>query len=139
MTWTPSGKWPWTTFAPSTTRNSTHGLANPGLPASQRWALQDILRSAEAPGGRKFEQAHDALTVARPSIVLRDLSAIRRRQQEGELGVAEAAEEIVEAVQRHGLRPMEVPEEPGSAITPAAVGVVCYQVVLPPTNREHRQ
>ena len=102
------------------------------LPASQRWALQDILRAAEAPGGPEFEQAHDALTVARPSIVLRDLSAIRRRQQAGELGVAEAAHEILELVQQHGLRPLETPDEPESEITPADVGVVCYQVVLPP-------
>ncbi len=102
------------------------------LPASQRWALQDILRSAEAPGGREFEQAHDALTVARPGIVLRDLSAIRHRQQDGELSVSEAAEEIASAVQRHGLRPMQVPDEPESEITPDDVGVVCYQIVLPP-------
>ena len=102
------------------------------LPASQRWALQDILRSAEAPDGREFEQAHDALTVARPSIVLRDLSAIRRRQQDGELSVSETAQEIVEAVQRHGLRTMETRQEPESPIKPSDVGVVSYQVVLPP-------
>ena len=68
---------------------------------------------------------------ARPSIVLRDLSAIRR-QQTGQLTVAQSASEIVQAVQLHGPRSMDVPDEPESAIAPADVGVVCYQVVLPP-------
>ena len=99
------------------------------LPASQRWALE-ILRHADAPGGREYDDADLALGVGRDALVRRDLSELRRRYEADELSVAECASRIVETVQSFGLQPVKAPPN-RRPIGKEDLGVVCYQVVLP--------
>ena len=104
------------------------------LPASQRWALS-VLRDPEAPSGSEYDSTHDALTVGRDPLVYRALSEIRRRLRESEIGIWESAEAVVGVVRQFGLRVPEKREETLRQITPDDLGVVCYQVVLPPGCR----
>ena len=99
------------------------------LPASQRWAL-DVLRSPEAPAGEEYDEADKALSVGRNNLVRRELSELRRGYKGGGMSVADCARRIIEVVARFGLRPVQAPQTP-DPITPDALGVVCYQVVVP--------
>lgn len=100
------------------------------LPASQRWALDDVLRSPDAPPGDEYNEADQALSVGRNNLVRRELSGLRREYEDGGMSVADCARRIVEVVAKFGLRPVEAPPTPES-ITEDDLGVVCYQVVLP--------
>ena len=102
------------------------------LPASQRWA-QDTLRSPDAvPYGEewRYNTADQALAAGRNNLVRRDLSDLRRRWMKGAMNLLDCARQIVEVVERYGLRPADPPETP-KPITEEDLGVVCYQVVLP--------
>ena len=102
------------------------------LPASQRWA-QDILRSPDAvPAGEEeqYDAADQALSAGRNNLVRRELSDLRRQHAAGETSPLDCARQIVEVVERYGLRPVD-PPEPLQPITEEDLAVVCYQVVLP--------
>ena len=99
------------------------------LPASQRWAL-DVLRSPDAPAGREFDEADEALSVGRNNLVRRQLSALRRDYEAGGISVPDCARRITDIVNQFGLRPVPIPQAP-DPITEDDLGVVCYQVVLP--------
>ena len=99
------------------------------LPASQRWAL-DILRSPDAPSGREFDEADEALSVGRNNLVRRQLSALRRQYEAGGMSVSDCARGIIDIVAQFGLRRVEQPRAP-DPITEDDLGVVCYQVVVP--------
>ena len=100
------------------------------LPASQRWAL-DILRSPDAPEGAEFNEADEALSVGRNNIVLRELSGLRREYLDGRMSLSDCARRIVDTVNQFGLRPVPTLQAP-QPIGEADLGVVCYQVVVPP-------
>ncbi len=99
------------------------------LPLSQRWAI-DVLRSPDAPSGRDFDEADEALSVGRNNLVRRELSALRRDYEAGGMSVPDCARRITDIVQQFGLRPVPLPKAP-EPITEDDLGVVCYQVVLP--------
>ncbi len=99
------------------------------LPASQRWAL-DVLRSPDAPAGREFDEADEALSVGRNNLVRRQLSALRREHESGGMSVPDCARRITDIVNQFGLRPVPIPQAP-DPIVEDDLGVVCYQVVLP--------
>ena len=116
-------------------------LLDPGkrfaaLPASQRWAL-DILRSPDAPAGDEYDASDQALSVGRNNLVRRELSKLRQVYADGKMTVADCARRIVDIVSKFGLRPVEVLEAP-EPITEDDLGVVCYQVVLPPLTPPRR-
>ena len=99
------------------------------LPASQRWAL-DVLRSPDAPAGKEYDEADQALSAGRNNLVRRELSELRRGYEGGGMPVADCVRRIVKVVKRFGLRPVEVPKVP-EPITGDDLGVVCFQVVMP--------
>jgi|SRR6266545_3499817 len=101
------------------------------LPASQRWAL-DILRSPDLPDKPQYNVADEALDVGRNQLVRRRLSEVRRRLNGGEVGLQQAADEVVDAVQEFGLRPEEKAAEPPAPLASEDLGVVVFQVVLAP-------
>ncbi len=101
-----------------------------GLPASQRWVLEEILRSPDAPLGDEYDSADEALSAGRNNLVLRALSKVRREYEAGGMSVTDCARRILEVVERFGLRPVEQPKIP-TRISADDLGVVCYQVVLP--------
>jgi hypothetical protein len=100
-------------------------------PASQRWALE-VLRSPDLPDKPEYNLADDALGVGRNQLVRRRLSEVRRRLSAGEIGLQEAADEIVGVVQEFGLRPEEKAAEPPTPLAPEDLGVVVFQAVLAP-------
>ena len=81
---------------------------NASLPASQRWAL-DILRLPDAPAGKEFNDADEALSVGRNNLVCRELFAVRRQYEDGGVSVADCAHRIVKIVADFGLRPIHIP------------------------------
>ena len=112
-----------------------NALIDPGqrfgaLPASQRWAL-DILRSPDAPAGDEYDASDQALSVGRNNPVRRELSKLRQVYADRNVTVPDCARRIVDIVSQYGLRPVQVPEAP-EPITEDDLGVVCYQVVVPP-------
>ena len=109
-------------------RNQPPSRPNP--PASQRWALNDILSAPDAPAGDAYNAAADVLSVPQGALVRRALSELRREYGEGGMSLPECANRIRDIVAQFRLRPVELPAAP-SPITPDDLGVVCYQVVLP--------
>ena len=105
----------------------------PAPPASQRWALNDILSAPDAPRGDAYNTAAEVLSVPQGTPVRRALSALRREYTAGGVGLVECAERIVAEVERFRLRPVTLPE-PSPPITAEDLGVVCYQVVVPRTQ-----
>lgn len=104
--------------------------SRPNPPASQRWALNDILSAPDAAVGDAYNFAADVLSVPQGALVRRALSELRREYGEGGLSLPECAQRILEIVEEFRLRPVALPEAP-SPITPDDLGVVCYQVVIP--------
>ena len=102
----------------------------PNPPASQRWALNDILSAPDAPTGDAYNSAADVLSVPQGALVRRALSELRREYGEGRMSLPECADRILGIVEQFRLRPVELPDAP-SPITPDDLGVVCYQVILP--------
>lgn len=100
------------------------------LPASQRWALEQVLRSPDLPDSPEYSLADEALGVGRNQLVRRKLSAIRREADAQGLGLKETADAIVGAVQEFGLRAELVPTQDASPITGDDLGVVVFQAVL---------
>jgi superfamily II DNA or RNA helicase len=101
------------------------------LPASQRWALE-VLRSPDLPDKAEFNLADEALGVGRNQLVRRRLSEVRHRFSSGEIGLQQAADEIVGVVAEFGLRPEPRPVEQPATLAPEDLGVVVFQVVLAP-------
>jgi len=101
------------------------------LPASQRWALE-ILRDPSLPAWPEFEEADTALSIPRGHPVLRALSQVKRRLEAKEIDQLQAAQAVVNVVKEFGLRPVQAPAVPPRMLAPEDVGVVVYQVVLPP-------
>ncbi len=99
------------------------------IPASQRWAVE-ILRLPDAPAGKEYDDADEALSSGRGSRVQRDLSALRREYTAGGMSAHDCADRIVEIVKQFGLRPVKPLPAP-DPIEEDDLGVVCYQVVLP--------
>ena len=99
------------------------------VPASQRWALE-ILTSPEAPEGQQYDDAHASLSIGRNQRVRRALSELRKEHTAG-MTITETAARILEIVKDFGLAPVDPPTPP-KPITPDDLGVVCYQVVIPP-------
>ena len=99
------------------------------IPASQRWAVE-ILRLPDAPAGKEYDDADDALSSGRGSRVQRDLSALRREHTDRKMSAHDCADRIVEIVKQFGLRPVKPLPAP-DPIEEDDLGVVCYQVVLP--------
>lgn len=60
----------------------------------------------------------------------RRLSELRRRLNGGEVGLQQAADEIVGVVQEFGLRPEEKAAVPPAPLAPEELGVVVFQAVL---------
>ena len=112
-----------------TKHNSLAEIRSVPLPASQRWAL-GILRMPDAPAGKEYDNGDRALSVGRNVLVRRELSRLRREYENG-LDLYECAGKIIHVVKKFGLVPMETRKIP-ERINKDDVGVVCYQVVLPP-------
>lgn len=104
-------------------------LAEERLPASQRWALEQVLRHADLPRDPRYAAADAALSVGRDQLVRRALSEVRAAMQSGELTLPAAADRVVEAVERYGLRPVERPARPKKPLTYDDLGVVCWMEV----------
>ena len=94
----------------------------------QRWALS-VLRDPGVASPPGAEEAEEALSVGRSSAVRKALGAIESRLRGGEINLDVAAQEIVEAVERFGLRPVEEPPLPAK-VTVDDLGVVCWMAVL---------
>ena len=109
-------------------RNEPASVPTP--PASQRWALNEILGAPDAPAGAEYNAAADILLAPQAAPVLRTLAALRREWGEGGMSLHDCANRVLEVVERFRLRPVALPEAP-APITPEDLGVVCYQVVLP--------
>ena len=103
---------------------------SPNLPASQRWALTEILGAPDAPVGPDYNQAADVLAMPQTARVRRALSALRREHTEGDMSVRECASRIVKLVEELRLSAVSPPSPP-IPIQPDDLGVVCYQVVVP--------
>jgi len=116
----------------SHSRQADPSIEQEKLPASQRWALS-ILRHPEAPAGREFDDADLALGVGRDALVRRALSQLRREYDDGKLPVAQCGQRILQVVKSFGLEPVS-PQTPPRTIGKKGLGVVCYQVVLPPNR-----
>ena len=105
------------------------------LPASQRWALE-LLRDPALPDRPEFAEADEALQVPRDQAVQRALSAVRKDHQEGARKSLDAAEEVARIVlDTYGLRPADTESAETYPLNPEDLGVVAYQVVLPPGDR----
>ena len=103
---------------------------SPNLPASQRWALTEILGAPDAPAGDEYNQAADVLAMPQTARVRRALSTLRREHTEGDMSVREGASRIVKLVEELRLSAVSPPSPP-TPIQPVDLGVVCYQVVVP--------
>jgi superfamily II DNA or RNA helicase len=103
---------------------------SPNLPASQRWALSEILGAPDAPAGDEYNQAADVLAMPQTARVRRALSALRREHAEGGISVRECASRIVKLVEELRLSAVSPPPPP-TPIQPDDIGVVCYQLVVP--------
>ncbi len=95
----------------------------------QRWALS-VLRDPGVASPPGAEEAEEALSVGRSSAVRKALGAIESRLQGGTINLDVAAQEVVEAVERFGLRPVQEPPLPAK-VTVDDLGVVCWMAVLP--------
>ena len=96
----------------------------------QQWALQ-VLNDPTIPVPPDVDRINKALSIGRGNMVRRELGAVKRSLEEGEIGNAEAAHRITEIVKTFGLRPIDPPP----ALTPITqdnIGVVCWMAVLPP-------
>ena len=82
------------------------------------------------PVGQHLDLADEALGVGRNQLVRRRLSEVRRRVGGGEVGLLQAADEIVGVVLEFGLRPEVKAAEPAAPLAPEDLGVVVFQVVL---------
>ena len=111
-------------------------VSAPTPPASQRWALNDILGAPDAPRGATYNTAADVLAVPQGTPVRRALSELRREYGESGMSLLECADRVRDVVERFRLRPVALPEQP-SPITEDDLGVVCYQVVVPMAKRAH--
>lgn len=100
------------------------------LPASQRWALEQILRHPELPRDPRYGVADGALSVGRDQLVMRGLSEVRAALQREEIGLVAAADAIVEVVERYGLRPTERPKRSTKPLSYDDLGVVCWMEVV---------
>lgn len=103
---------------------------SPNLPASQRWALTEILGAPDAPVGPEYNHAADVLAMPQTARVRRALSALRREHTEADMSVRECASRIVNLVEELRLSAVSQPSRP-TPIQPRDLGVVCYQVVVP--------
>ena len=111
-------------------------VSAPTPPASQRWALNDILGAPDAPRGDAYNVAADVLSVPQGTPVRRALSELRREYGAGGMSLLDCANRIRDIVEQLRLRPIALPEAP-SPITTGDLGVVCYQVVLPMAEAMH--
>ena len=112
-------------------------VSAPTPPASQRWALNDILSAPDAPRGDAYNTAADVLSVPQGTPVRRALSELRREYGEGGMSLLECAHRVLAVVEQFRLRPVALPD-PSPTITEDDLGVVCYQVVLTlGTGTEH--
>ena len=97
----------------------------------QQWALQ-VLNDPAVPVPPNADRVNKALSIGRGNMVRRELGAVKRSLEGGEIGNAEAARRIAETVEAFGLRPVDPPP----ALTPITkdnIGVVCWMAVLPPS------
>jgi hypothetical protein len=95
----------------------------------QRWALS-VLRDPGVASPPGAEEVEEALSVGRSSAVRKALGAIESRLHGGEINLDVAAQEVVEAVERFGLRPVQEPPLPAK-VTVDDLAVVCWMAVLP--------
>lgn len=101
----------------------------------QRWAL-DLLRDPTVSlpiGGKQLDDAEAALSVERSSSVRRALRQVQDRLEDGEISRDTAAAEVIGVIDTFGLRPVEPPPHP-RPIEAEDLGVVCWMVVLPPSE-----
>jgi len=99
---------------------------------AQRFAL-DLLRDPTVLLPPGAADAEEALAVERSSTVRHALTAIRSAIVDGTISRDDAARQIVDVVASFGLQPVE-PPPPLDPITENDVGVVCWMIVLPPTD-----
>lgn len=98
----------------------------------QRWALA-ILRdpAVNVPvSEREFDEADEALSVERSSLVRRALRGIQDRFETSEISRDTAVVEIIDVVRDFGLRPVKPSPHP-KKIDVDDLGVVCWMAVLP--------
>lgn len=105
------------------------------VPSSQSWAIDLLAAEGAGLAGRgvrasALREAASALSAPRSPLVLRQLSAIRRELHESDITPAAAALDVLDLIDREGLRPLE--DDPTSAppaVTADRVRLVCYQIV----------
>lgn len=95
----------------------------------QKWA-RDLLQDAAVAAPSSAAQAYDALGVERSSLIRQELGAIKRALASGSITADDAARQVVEVVEFHGLRTVDV-LPPIPKITEDDLGVVCWMAVLP--------
>lgn len=78
----------------------------------------------------EYDLADEALGVGRNQLVRRRLSDVRHRSSSGEIGLQQAADEIVGVVSEFGLRAEPRPAEQLAPLMPEDLGVVVFQVAL---------
>ena len=102
---------------------------NRSLGPIQRWA-RGLLEDATVSSPPSAAEAYEALGAERSSLIRRDLSAIKRDLDSGDIAPDEAASRVVAVVEFHGLRAVDAPP-PAPHITEDDLGVVCWMAVLP--------
>lgn len=95
----------------------------------QRWALE-VLRDPGIVAPPGAEEAEEALSVGRSSTVRKALGAVESQVRAGAISMDDAALEIVNVVERFGLRAVDQPPLV-RRITVDDLGVVCWMAVLP--------
>ena len=102
---------------------------NAPLPASQRWAV-DMLRLPDAPAGKEFNDADEALSVGRNYLVRRELSELCWKYEDDGISTADCARRIVRIFANFGLQVIYT----SSILKPVSednLEVVCCQIVIP--------
>ena len=110
--------------------NEAAGLSGErSLGPIQRWA-RGLLEDASVSSPPSAADAYEALGAERSSLVRHDLAAIKRALDDDSITPDEAARQVVEVVDFHGLRAVDAPP-PAPQITEEDLGVVCWMAVLP--------
>ena len=95
----------------------------------QRWA-RHLFADPGVSSPPSAADAYEALGVERSSLVRKDLAAVKRAFDIQAIDADEAARQVAEVVEFHGLRGVDLPVPPPE-ITEHDIGVVCWMAVLP--------
>ena len=109
-------------------------LEGRSLGTTQQWA-REVLDHPDASSLSAARAVYDILEIERGSQIRQALGSIRRELTSDAISPAEAAQQIIEAVEFYGLRNIDPPPPPPQ-ITEEDIGVVCWMAVLPSQTKK---